>query len=1014
MNLARSTLGNSRGVLLLVLFLSVLGGLTAAKMPASILPDFPFPRLAIIVEAGDMAIQDMVLRVTRPLESAAAGVPGAKLVRSKTARGALELSVDFDWGTDMFQAFTRLNANVANLRASLPADVSLQVEWVNPSSFPMMGLSLTSDRLSPRDLLDVANLQLAPYLSRMDGIYRIFTQGGEAREYQVLLDPDALAAAGISPDQVSTALNEANIVQSVGRFTRHYQGYLVLLDSQPRRKEELLDIGLGARGGKSIRLRDVATVREGDEERQQLVTADGREAVLLNVLKQPGASTGQVSAEVRKAIQELQSSLPAGVRISYFYDEADLLHDSLDSLRDSILIGAALAFLVLLFFLRSWRTTLVVLVCLHVTVLITFLGLQLLHQTLNIMTLGGLAVGLGLIIDDVVVTLENIYRHYEQGKPPRVAALEGAFEIQKPMVGSSLTTMAVFLPLSFLSEITGALFAPLAITLTLLLAVSVILAITLVPLMASLMLRSRHETGKRMEGEVSGRPASRYERLMRGVLAQPILPLALVLGAALVAAAVVPSLPSGLLPEMDEGAFVLDFMSAGGTPLTTTDRQVRIVEQELLATPEVASYSRRTGLEMGFFTTEPNRGDIMVKLKPRTQRKRSMTEVMEDVTARCQARLPGMTLEAVPPIGDRIADIAGEPTPIDVKLFGDDPKTLQSLSEQITHLVESVRGTAESVHQVNETGPELTVRLDLSRAAQLGVTPNEVEKALETSMLGRAETVIISGERIIPVRVEYAREKRNSLEQIRELPVLSKSGRRVPLSAIASFLETPGVIEVTRENQKPVAQVQAILHGRDLGSANREVQARIAREVKLPPGYTVQYGGLYATQKASFASLLTVFLLGAFLVYMVTLFQYNRFGEPTALVLAGAFALVGVVAALKLTGAFLNASSLTGAIMIFGMVLTNGIVLMDTVQAHVAAGLPLSEAIVAAGRQRLRPVMMTASIAILALLPLAFGVGAGSEMQQPLAIAVIGGLVVSPLFALVLAPLLLFLLRRGR
>jgi Cu/Ag efflux pump CusA len=486
------------------------------------------------------------------------------------------------------------------------------------------------------------------------------------------------------------------------------------------------------------------------------------------------------------------------------------------------------------------------------------------------------------------------------------------------------------------------------------------------------------------------------------------------LGLSLVAAALVPTLPTGLMPDMDEGAFVMDFMAPGGTPLQTTDQQVRIIEQELRATPEVAAYSRRTGLEMGFFTTEPNRGDLMVKLKSHAQRKRSMRDVMEDVEKRCAARLPGMTLETMAPIADRVADIAGEPTPIQIKIFGDDPAVLKRLGDQVNEVVASIRGTSESVHGANLTGPELSIRVDPRRAGMLGLTPQDVAAALEAEIEGREDTSVVIGERVIGVRVMYPRRFRRTLEELRQLKLLSKDHRQVPLSAIADFKEVPGVYEVLRENQKPVSVVSAALTGRDVGSANREAQQKIAEKVPLPPGYTVQFGGLYATQQASFAGLLGVLLLGMFLVYLVTLFQYNRFGEPTALVLAALFALVGVVAALKLTGTLLNASSLTGAIMIFGMVLTNGIVLMDTIQARTAEGLPLAEAIIAAGQQRLRPVFMTASIAVLALLPLAFGIGSGAEMQQPLAVAVIGGLVVSPFFALLLAPLLLYVLRRGR
>lgn len=1010
MNLAALAQRNSRGVLAAVLFLAALGAVAFTRMPASILPAFPFPRLVVIVQAGDLAIQDMLLRVTRPLESAANGVPGAKRVFTKTSRGAMEMSIDFDWGADLDQAFTRLNANVSSLRASFPAEAEVQVERMDPSSFPVIGYSLTSDRLSPRELLDVANLEIVPPLSRLEGVYKILIQGGYRREYQVLLDAEALARLKITPAEVSRSLADTNLLQATGRFSRRGQGYLVLVTGEFRKPDDILDVAVAQRDGRVVRVREVGRVVEGQEARQEVVTADGREAVLLSILQQPGASTAAVSGEISRALKELQGSLPPGVRLKCFYNEADLLHDSLESLRDSILIGALLAVGVLLLFLRSWRSVLVVLLCLPLTVLIAFLALKALNQTLNLMTLGGLAVGLGLIIDDVVVTLENIYRHAESGKPPGQAARDAAAEIFKPMVGSTLTTVAVFLPLAFLSEITGAFFAPLSITLIILLLVSVGLAITLVPVVTGRLLR-----GVRPHKETDSGPAERFAGGLLDVsLRFPWAPLGFAAVMALAAALLFPTLPSGFMPEMDEGALVLDYLGAPGAPLEDTDRQARIVEQEIMATPEVDSYSRRLGLEMGFFTTEPNRGDIMIKLKPRRERKRSMRQVMEDLEARCSARLPGMTFEAIAPIADRVGDIAGEPSPIEVKLYGEDPAVLERLGKQAEEIVSSVRGTTESVHELAVAGPELEVRIDPARAAAVGVTPRQVAEALRSGMEGAEDTLVRSGERLIGVRVLYPMSERRTIPQIARLPILTASGRRIPLEAVADIREVPGVYEAMRENQMPFVPVTASLSHRDLGSANAEVRRLIHDKLRLPSGYTVQYGGLYFTQQRSFESLLTVLLLGAALVFVVTLFQYNRFAEPLALMITSALALGSVVLTLRVTNTPFNASSFTGGIMIFGMVMTNGIVLMDTLRAEAARCDAAEQAIRAAALRRVRPVMMTSSIAILALLPLSLGIGAGAEMQQPLAIAVIGGLVTAPLYTLVLTPVLVRLFRGGK
>jgi len=864
MSRSRFSFRNAHGVLLTALFLSLLGAVTYRRMSASIIPDFPFPRIAIIVEAGDMAIQDVVLRLTRPLESAANSVPGASRVVSKTSRGASEISIDFEWGSDLFEAYTRLNAALAQIRSSLPPEADIGVEWVNPSSFPVLGSSLTSSKHSPRDLRELAMLTVAPFLSRQKGVYRVLVQGGETREYQVLADPAALGAAGVSVEQVSAALAGTNLLQSVGRFSQHYQSYLVLGTAQLDNAPQILDVVVAMRGKTPLRVRDIAQVREADQEVQEVCTANGHEAVLLSVLKQQGASTANVSREILAGLKDLRRSkaLPDDVTFRAFYDEAELLGDSMTSLRDAILLGALLGMVVLWFFLGSLRSTLIVVLCLPLTVLISFAVL-----------------GFALLV-------------------------------------------AVWSGLAF-------------------------------------------------------RP-----------------------------------LPTGSMPEMDEGGFVLDYLAPPGTTLEDTDRLCRVMEADLQKTPEVESYARRTGVELGFFATDQNAGDVSVKLKPLAHRRRSMREVMDDVRHRCESKMPSVVFEAVVPLADCVADIAGEPSPLEVKVFGDDPEVLANLSEKITTLVAKVRGTTESIHDVTRSGPELNVRLNPERTARLGLTPEQVIDTLQTALFGKAETVVRSGERLIEIRVLYPKALRRTRDQIRTLPILSATGQQVPLESIADITEGPGYFEVTRENQQPMIPVTAQLEGRDLGSANAEVRQRIEREIKLPPGYTLQYGGLFHTQQESFRSLLTVLMLGMALVFIVLVCQYHGFAEAVALILSGLFSMAGVVLALWLTNVAFNASSFTGAIMIFGMVLANGILLMDAVHDGLREGLPLDEALVHGGRLRLRPVLMTSVIAVLTLLPLAFGLGAGAQMQQPLAVASIGGLTCSPLFTLILAPTLLHVMRR--
>jgi len=773
---------------------------------------------------------------------------------------------------------------------------------------------------------------------------------------------------------------------------------------------------VAARRGVPVSVRDVADLQESSEERTNAVTANGQRAVLFNILKQPGASTVAVSQEIERSLAGMASAMPHDIVIRPFYDESHLLQESIGSVRDSILIGAALAVVVLILSLGSWRTSAIVLLTVPVTVLVTLLLLRALGQTLNLMTLGGLAVGPGLIIDDVVVTVGNIDRHVREGSPPHLAAVGGIAEIAKPVIGSSLTRICVFLPLLAAGGITGAFFAPLALTLTTMLTVSIALALVVAPALCGWLMPS--EAAGATHAERTSRFVARlrnaYGRTLRAVLRRRWLALGTSLALGVLAVVLLRGLPTGFMPVMDEGAFILDYFLPDGTSLAETDRQCRIVEDILQQQPDVAGYSRRTGLELGFFATEQNTGDFAVDLKPRGRRQRSVFQLIAALREECARQVPQMRVEFIQIVQDRVNDLAGTPNPIEVKIFGDDPQRLQGLAREVGKIVGGTRGIVEEFDGIVSSGPELSVRIDPSRAARAGLAPRQVIDALTIAMFGEAETVIRRGERMIGIRVTYPPALRRSEEDVRALQLVTPSGQLVPLGNVATITEGPGSTQKDRENQKPVVKVTAALEGVDLGTAIRQIRSAIAAQVRLPEGYSIEYGGLYATQQQSFRRLLAVFILGMGLVLVVTIAQYEAFAEPVALFVSAAFSLVGVVLALYLTNTPFNASSFTGAIMVFGMVLTNGIVLMDYIRARIARGMTFALAAVDAGRTRVRPVLMTSVIAILALLPLALGIGAGAEMQKPLAIAVIGGLATSPFFALLLGPVLLGLLRREK
>lgn len=995
------------------LFATIWGLAAVWQMPLAILPDFPYPRIAVIADAGDMAIDTVLVSITRPLERAASSVPGVTRVRSRTARGSTEISVDFEWTADMFQALTYLRGSVDAVRPELPPETQLTIERQDPSSFPVIGYSMTSTTVDPATMRETADLLVSPTLARLDGIYRVLVQGGDVREFAVTVSPDALAAHGVSVQQVTQAIQDTNSGASVGRFDRQYLKYLVIGTAEMRGRDDVGNAVVAVRNGLPIRVTDVAEVQESSEERVTAATANGRPAVLFSVLKQPGASTVDVSDRIKAALKEIGPALPAGIEIRPFYDESDLLRESIGSVRDAILVGAVLSVIVLFLFLGNWRSSLVVLATLPVTVLATMLILRAWGQTLNLMTLGGLAVGLGLIIDDVVVTVENIHRQRQEGHSIEKAAEHGIQEITKPLLGSTITRICVFLPLLAVSGITGAFFAPLALTLTILLVVSIILALTLAPALSTWLERREEPEWGATHGFVAHIQRG-YEWLLRLALRNRWQTLGLAVFLAVLCSFLARALPSGFMPEMDEGGFVLDYYLPDGTSLAETDRQCKVAEAILQATPEVDAYSRRTGMELGFFATEQNLGDFAVRLKPKSQRKRGIEDVMSGIREECAKQVPGMRVEFIQLVQDRVGDMAGEPQPIDVKIFGDEPEKLRELAKQVAEVVGATAGVTEPFDGIVNSGPELTVRIDPGRAARAGFTPKDVIESLSTAMFGSGGTVVRRGERLIAVRVTYPPALRRTEEQVRAIRLISPDGRAVPLETVAEITEGPGTPEQEREDQKPVIGVTASLENRDLGSAVAEIQRKIGAQVKLPEGYSIQYGGLYEAQRQSFRALLVVFLLGIGLVLVVDTCQYESFAEPVALFVSAMLSLVGVVLALFLTKTALNASSFTGAIMNFGMVMTNGTVLMDYIRDRTSKGMPLQEAVVEAGRVRVRPVLMTSLIAILALLPLALGIGAGAEMQKPLAIAVIGGLAISPFFALLVGPVILLLIRGRR
>lgn len=1001
MNLSRFATHHIKAILFVTVVLCAIGAWLLRTFPVAILPDVTFPRIVVIAESGERPARMMEAGVTRPLEESIASVPGVSRMRSKTQRGASEISIDFSWGTDMLVAQQLVNTKVNEVRGDLAADTRISVERMNPTVFPILGLSLHSKGLSQAELWSLATYTIRPRLTRVSGVARVVVQGGRVPEIAVEVNPQMLAAHGLSITDVEQALAAANVVKSVGKLDRRFQQYQALVSGEVIQEQELGNISVAQRNGVPIYLRQIADIHPSVQDRDTVVTADGGEAVLINIVRQPEANTVSVAEGVRRELADMQSSLPAGTKIGFFYDQSDLIKDAVTSVRDAVLIGAALAVVVLLLFLGDVTATLVTAVIIPATVLITFLLMRLTGLSLNLMTLGALAVGIGLVIDDAIVVVENVFRHLSHGESREGAVQSAAAEIAAPMISSTLTTIVVFLPLVLLSGVAGAFFTALAVTLAIALSVSLVLALLVSPSMCAAFLKTR--TGDREHGRLFERFIESYESLLRVLLRRRwVLPTGAVMVVALTLV-MATGLGTGFMPSMDEGAFVLDYVTPPGTSLTESDRVLRQIEQIVRDTPEVATYSRRTGTELGFFITEPNSGDFAVTLKQGSRR--NIEEVMDDIRTRIAERVPGVDVEFVMVLQDLIGDLAGAPQPVEIKLFGESQSELEASARDVAARIEKISGVVDVQSGVVEAGPELVAKVDQTQVGRFGLTSDAVAAQVNAAMFGDEVTQLLQGDRQIGVRVRYPQAYRSSLSQMASIPVRTPAGFILPLSSLAHVESIPGTTELNRENQRRVVSVSANLNNRDLGSALRDVQ-RVMRHAPLPGGITYTLGGQFQSQNEAFRGLLAVIALAVVLVFAVMLFQFSSFTEPIVILLIMPLSMFGVVLGLWLTGTPLNVSSFMGAVMLVGIVVKNGILLLDQAQKAHNGGMSLEDAVLQAGRLRLRPIIMTTLTAILGLVPLSLGLGAGAEMQKPLAIAVIGGLSLSTVFTLVFAPLL--------
>ena len=1024
----------SKPLIFLIIALAIMGAYVAFNIPVAVFPEVDFPRIIIGIDNGVMPIDQMMVTITRPLEDAVNSVPGLQVVNSITSRGSAEVDLFFNWNVDMLQTLQLVNSAVAQVQTTLPNTAKIDTHRLTFASFPILGYSLTSDSVPQTQLWELATYTLKPQLNRLNGVATVVVQGGQEPEFLIAPDPAKLLSASVTVQDLLSAVAKTNLVDSPGLIQESHQLVLALINGQVRSPDQLGQIVVKTNNaGIPVHIADVATVTNGLKPKYTIVTANGKPAVLLSINRQPDSNTVVVADEVNAKVAELRNTLPPGIKLVPYYDQSGLVRASISSVRDAILIGLVLASIVIVVFLRDWGSSAVAGLVIPITIVITFIALKALGESFNLMTLGGLAAAVGLVIDDAIVVIENIVLHRDLGQG-RFQAIDSALkEVMVPLIGSTVTPIVVFLPLVAIHGVYGTFFRALAITMGVSLFTSLALALTWTPNLSQYFVRrhSEHETDEaaaaqwsereRLEHMIEAEEASYgrrfhavvnfYERWLRRALERPLLLAGMSVGLVVVAYFCYRSLGTDLLPAMDESGFIVDYVMPPGSSLSETNRVINHVEQIIRSEPEIDSTSRRTGLQLGLAAvTEANTGDISAKLKAGHQR--STEEVIAAIRAKVNQQEPELEVDFIQILQDMIGDLTSAPEPVVVKFFSPDAALLAKTGPSVADAISKIPGVVDVKDGLENTtsGPALNYQIDPAITSRAGFMPDEVAIDAAAILEGEpAATSVVVNSRAYTVRVRFPDANRASVEAMNNTLLASSTGRTATLGSLAVITQIPGQTEIRRENLQRDLQVTARLEGLDLGTGVAKVQDAIAK-LNLPSSIRIQYGGLYAEQQQTFHDFVFVFAMALAFVFAVLLFEFRGFAAPAAILCSALLSTAGVFFALFVTGKSFSVSSFMGLIMVIGIVAKNGILLLDAEHEFHRAGFTAEKSMMNAGRRRLRPIAMTAIAAVAGMLPLAFALGAGSEMLQPLAIAVIGGILISMVLSLLVTPAVYFYL----
>ncbi len=984
--------------ILAVVIFSLIGGYFISRnTKTALLPNVVFPKVKIIVDNGEQPVDKMMITVTRPLEEAIKQVPYLQKVYSTTSRGESEINVFLNWDADIDISEQQIESRINQIKNVLPAGVEIKVEKMSMYSVTtVMGYVLSSPDKKPIDLNWTALYTVKPFLSQVEGVSRVEILGGKNKEYWVNLNTTEMSSRGITPAMVRDAIQKNDFIESNGYSSDYNRMYLSITDASVYTIPDLENIIVNSDSSGYVRLKDIATVQVHEELAFTRVTSDGKQALLIDVLQQPNANLIDFSQRMDEKVKELQKILPSDVHISNYYDQSAFVNEAVSGVKEALLIGLLLAIVIVVIFLRSLRASIAVLLTIPVTLSLTLMVIYAAGYTFNIMTLGAIAAAIGLIIDDAIVIVEQIHRIREEF--PEMTAFEASqkaiHKLLPFMIGSSLSTIVIFVPFAFLlTGISGAYFKVLTYTMLISLVCSFFATWLILPVIYSYF-------SKKLKSAKTSHKVKRQKWVVFFVT-YPWTSLVIV---ALMAGSfiyIIPKIETGFLPDMDEGTIVLDYFTPPGTSFERTDSILHKVENIVKLTPEVKTFVRRTGAEMGFFVTEPNRGDFLIQLK--SDRKKTTDEVIGEIRDDIIASGQPLHIEFGQRIEDILGDLIGETQPIQVKIYGDDPLQLNKIAAKVADSIARVAGTADVFNGVTIAGPYINIRPDLTKLKQYNISPDDFQFQLATQLNGSIAGTVFEKQQMTNIRlVQGSSNYFQSLTELKNSHIFFPDGRLQPITHLATITPTEGVAEINRENLQPVVMITSRLNNRDLGSAMKDVKS-VMKRIALPLGYHYSFGGTYEEQQQSFHELLVILITSCLLVFSIMLFLFKDFKASFVVLIIAVLGVTGSCIALFLTGTPLNVGSYTGLIMIVGIIGENAIFTYQQF-AESRETMGIKEALVFAISTRLRPKIMTALCAIIALSPLAFGIGTGATLHRPLAIAVIGGFVTGLPLLLIVYP----------